>query len=165
MASVMLSGVVKAEGISVMATPTAHLDADLLALVERFIVHEQIIRAMPCDAVPGTPAADQEEAEQRQIFGVQHALVMQLGDLRAITAEGGAARARCLAVHNSDGAFAMADPNTVTGRLLRFLLRDAGALGNVAVVASVVSPDAELLEACAAFDELERTSLATFQGA
>jgi hypothetical protein len=83
-----------------------------------------------------------------------------LGDLRAITAEGVAARARCLAVHNSDGAFAMDDPNTVTGRLFRFLMRDAGALGNGAVVASAVSPDAELLEACAAFDALEQAYIA-----
>jgi hypothetical protein len=161
-ASVMLPGVVKAEGISITGMPSPHPDADLLALVERFIAHEQIIRAMPCDAVPGTPAADQEEAEQRQIFGVKHALTMQLGDLRATTADGVAARARCLAIHNSDGAFAMDDPNTDTGRLLRYLMRDAGALGGAAIQ-PVTSPDAEMLEACAAFDELERASLATFQ--
>jgi hypothetical protein len=142
-----------------------HPDANLLALVERFIAHEQIIRAMPCDAVPGTPAASQEEAEQRQIFGFKHALIMQLGDLRATTADGVAARARCLAIHNADGAFAMDDPNTDTGRLLRYLMRDAGALGNAAPVASVVSLDADLLEACAAFDELERRYLATDFGA
>ena len=81
---------------------------------------------MPCNAVPGTHAAVQEEAEQRQIFGVKHALIMQLGDFRATTADGVAARARCLAIHNSDGAFAMDDPNTDTGRLLRYLMRDAG---------------------------------------
>ena len=163
-ASMMLPGVVKAEGISITGMPSPHPDADLLALVERFLAHEQTIQAMPCNAVPGTPAAVQEEAEQRQIFGFKHALIMQLGDLRATTADGVAARARCLAIHNSDGAFAMDDPNTDTGRLLRYLMRDAGALGNVAVVASIVSPDAELLEVCAAFDEMERASLATFQG-
>ena len=162
-AGVMLPDAVKAEGISVMPTPTAHPDADLLALVERFIAHEQIIRAMPCDAVPGTPAADQEEAEQRQIFGLKHALIMQLGDLLAATANGVAARARCLAIHNSDGAFAMDDPNTDTGRLLRYLMRDAGALGGSAIQ-PMTSPDAELLQTCAAFDEMERASLATFQG-
>ena len=162
-ASVMLPGVVKAEGISITGMPSPHPDADLLALVERFIAHEQIIQAMPCDAVPGTPAASQEEAEQRQIFGVKHALIMQLGDLRATTADGVAARARCLAIHNSDGAFAMDDPNTDTGRLLRYLMRDAGALGGFAIQ-PMTSPDAELLQTCASFDEMERASLATFQG-
>ena len=138
-------------------------DADLLALVDRFLAHEQTIQAMPCNAVPGTPAAVQEEAEQRQIFGVKHALIMQLGDLRATTADGVAARARCLAIHNADGAFAMDDPNTDTGRLLRYLMRDAGALGGSAIQ-PLTSPDAELLQTCAAFDEMERASLATFQG-
>ena len=160
--SVMLPGVVKAEGISITGIPDPHPDADLLALVDRFVAHEQTIQAMPCNAVPGTPAAVQEEVEQRQIFGVKHALIMQLGDLRATTADGVAARARCLAVHNSDGAFAMDDPNTDTGRLLRYLMRDAGALGGVAVQ-QMTSPDADLLEACAAFDALERASLATFR--
>ena len=162
-ASVVLPGAVKAEGISVTGIPTPHPDADLLALADRFIVHEQIIRAMPCNAVPGTPAAVQEEAEQRQIFGFKHALIMQLGDLRATTADGVAARARCLAIHNSDGAFAMDDPNTDTGRLLRYLMRDAGALGGSAIQ-PMTSPDAELLQTCAVFDEMERASLATFQG-
>jgi hypothetical protein len=84
-ASVMLPGAVKAEGISITVMPSPHPDADLLALVERFLAHEQTIQAMPCNAVPGTPAAVQEESEQRQIFGVKHALIMQLGDLRATT--------------------------------------------------------------------------------
>ena len=80
---------------------------------------------------------------------------MQLGDLRATTADGVAARARCLAIHNSDGAFAMDDPNTDTGRLLRYLMRDAGALGGPAIKLKA-SPDVDLLEACAEFDALER---------
>ena len=74
--SVMLPGVVKAEGISITGIPDPHPDADLLALVDRFLAHEQTIQAMPCNAVPGTPAAVQEEVEQRQIFGVKHGLIM-----------------------------------------------------------------------------------------
>jgi hypothetical protein len=50
-AGVMLPGAVTAAGISITGMAAAHSDADLLALVERFIAHEQIIRAMPCDAV------------------------------------------------------------------------------------------------------------------
>ena len=57
----------------------------------------------------------------------------------------------------------MEDPNTTTGRLLRHLIRDAGMLGGVAAEIAV-SRDAELLEACAAFDALERAYLATFTG-
>ena len=70
--------------------------------------------------------------------------ILQLGSLRATTADGIAARARCLAVHNSDGAFSMQDPNTTLGWLLRWLMRDAGALGGT-TNEPAVSPDAELL--------------------
>ena len=100
------------------------------------------------------------EANQSRMCDVQHAMAIQLGTLRATTAEGIAARARCLAVHNADGAFSMEDPNTTTGRLLRWLMRDAGLLGGVATEPLPLSPDAELLETCSAFDVLERAYVA-----
>ena len=140
------------------AGQTAHPDADLLALAERFIAHERAIQAMPCDAE--TEAEEKRQhAEQRRMIGIQHTLTLQLGALRATTADGVAARARCLAVHNADGAFSMEDPNTTTGRLLRCLMRDAGTL-NGSVAEPVTSPDADLLKACAAFDVLERAYIA-----
>ncbi len=50
------------------------------------------------------------------------------------------------------------------GRLLVYLMRDSAALGgSVGVVPVPPSPDADLLEACAEFDALERASLAMFQ--
>ena len=143
------------------AEPVQHPDADLLAAAERFIEHERAIRAMPCDA--STEAEEEaQEADQRHMFSIQRALTLELETMRATTADGIAARARCLAVHNADGAFSMEDPNTTTGRLLRYLRRDAGAPG--AVAEPVVQPDAELLAACAEFDALERAYLATFTG-
>ena len=52
----------------------------------------------------------------------------------------------------------------MVGRLLVYLMRDSAALGgSVGGVPMPPSPDTELLETCAAFDELERASLATFQ--
>ena len=139
---------------------TAHPDAKLLALAERFLQHEVAIQAMPCDA-----EAEAEEAvqhvEQRRMFEAKHALALQLGTVRATTADGIAARARCLAVHNADGAFSMEDPDSTAGRLLRYLMRDAKALAGVPSVEPVVAPDADLLAACAAFDDLERAYQAT----
>ncbi len=148
---------VSAKGMVTMTIRPA--DAELIALAARFIQHERAIQAMPCDALPNTLEADVQDAEQRQWLDVQRSLTLQLGTLRATTAEGIAARARCLAVHNAEGAFSMDDPDTTTGRLLRYLMRDAGALGGL-VPAPAVSPDAELLEACAAFDDLERAYIA-----
>lgn len=111
---------VSAKGMVAMAIPAA--DAALIALSARFVQHEQAIQAMPCDAEPGTLEADIQDAEQRHWLDIQRALALQLGTLRATTAEGLAARAHCLAVHNSDGTFSMDDPDTTTGRLLRLKL-------------------------------------------
>ena len=155
-ASVVLPGVVAAEGTH----HAVHPDADLLVLAERFIAHERAIQAMPCDAVPGAAAADLEDVEQRRMIDVQHALTLQLGALRATTADGIAARARCLAVHNADGAFSMEHPNTTTGRLLRYLMRDAEVVSGPEI-APVISPDIDLLKACAEFDGWERIYRAT----
>ncbi len=135
-------------------------DAALIALAERFIQHERAIQDWPCDALLGTPEDAVQEANQSRMCDVQHAMAIQLGTLRATTAEGIAARARCLAVHNADGAFSMEDPNTTTGRLLRWLMRDTGLLGGVATEPLPRSPDAELLETCSAFDALERAYIA-----
>ena len=137
------------------AAPLPHPDADLLALAGRFIAHERLVQAMPCDAETDAEEAMQE-AEQGRLLDYKHGLVMQMGEMRATTADGIAARARCLALHNADGAHSMDDPDTTTGRLLRWLMRDAVALSGAVPVMEAMSPDAELLEVCAAFDVLER---------
>lgn len=107
---------------------------------------------MPCDAET-VVEEKRQHAEQRRMVSIQHTLTLQLGALRATTADGIAARARCLAVHNADGAFSMKHSNTTTGRLLRYLMRDAAALSG-SVGEPAVSPDAALLAACAAYDDL-----------
>ena len=84
-----------------------------------------------------------QEAGHRRLLDHKHALVMQMGELRATTADGIAARGRCLALHNAGGAHSMDDPATTTGRLLRWLMRDAAALGEVVpLAAEAVSPGA-----------------------
>ncbi len=86
---------------------------------------------MPCGAETDAEDAVQQ-AEQRQLLDHKHGLVMQMGELRATTADGITARARCLALHNADGAHSMDVPDDTTGRLLRWLMRDAAALGRSA---------------------------------
>ena len=56
-------------------------------------------------------------------------LVERMGRVRAVTAEG--IQARALALHHSNPCqgFSFDDPETETGRLLVYLLRDAAALG------------------------------------
>ena len=141
---------------------THHPDAQLIRLAEQFIANEQAIHAEPCDEEPDTPEADQAEQRMRRLVTTQAVLTRQLDAVQATTADGIAARARCLAVHNADLAFAMDCPNTTTGRLARQLIRDAMPEGNTVTVTP--SPDAALLEACAAFDALERAYVATFNG-
>ncbi len=139
---------------SAAITAQAHPDAALLALAGRFIAHERLVQAMPCDAETGAEEAVQTAA-QRQLLDHKHGLVMQMGELRATTPDGITARARCLALHNADGAHSMDVPDDTTGRLLRWLMRDAAGLGRAVTGEPMVSPNAALLAACAAFDELE----------
>ena len=84
-----------------------------------------------------------------------------MGALRATTAEGVVAKAQCLAAHNLELDFAMDDPDTATGRLVHYLMRDAAALAGETPSKVRTVPDADLLEVCAAFDALERVYLAT----
>ncbi len=135
--------------------PDLRPDAELIAMAERFIVDEQAIRDWPCSADGNLPP------EFNNAVMAQGVLASQMGALRATTAEGVAARARCLAAHNLELDFAMDDPDTVTGRLVHYLMRDAAALSVGAPSKARTVPDAELLEACAAFDALERAYLAT----
>ena len=59
-----------------------------------------------------------------------HALLDRLGSLRARTANGIAARARSLAVYNGPGFYSYDAPESVSGRLLSYLLRDAATPGS-----------------------------------
>ena len=142
----------------IVTAPISSADAELIRVAEQFVANEQALRAEPCDAEPGTPEEEHSDWRIHQMVGVQHALTLQLDAMRATTAEGIAARARCLAVHNADFAFSMDARDTTTNRLVRQLIRDA-ALAERTVKAPP-SPDAALLQACAQFDELERACIA-----
>ena len=153
-----LAAASSAAGATIVRTPDIGRDAELIALAERFIANERAIRDWPC----GMDGNLLEPNFSRAVMA-QDALTSQMGALRATTAEGIAARARCLAAHNLELDFAMDDSDTVTGRLVHHLMRDAAAMGGRCPKPGHL-PDAELLEACAAFDTLERTYLATFRG-
>jgi hypothetical protein len=154
-AGVLLPGAARAEGISVMEIPPVHPDAELLALAERFIASDLAIQAM--DVLPD---GNLDMAEVERLANAAHDLAFAMSDIRATTAAGIVARARCLAVHNAEGAFTMDGENTTAGRLAFDLIRDARALDGIPA-GHVTSPDADLLAACAAFDALEREYLAT----
>ncbi len=150
----LLAGAAALAAAPAVAAPPPHPDADLLALASRFIDHERLIQTMPCDAETEAQEAAQD-VEQHRLLNRKRDLVLAMGELRATTADGIAARARCLAVHNADGAFSMDAPGTTTSQLLLDLVRDAGALGGAGRPVAV-SPDADLVKACAAFDHLQR---------
>ena len=86
-----------------------------------------------------------------------------MGDLHATTADGVAARGRCLAAHNCHFDFSMDDPDTHTGRLVHYLMRDAAALGGSPAFI-LRKPDAAIVEASAAFNALQARSDATWIG-
>ena len=59
-----------------------------------------------------------------------HALLDRLGALRARTASGIAARARSLVAYNGHGYYSFDAPESVSGRLLSYLLRDVATPGS-----------------------------------
>ena len=140
-------------------SPTvAHPDAELIALAERFITGEIAVQDWP----PGADG-DLPEPEFSQAVSAQDALASEMGALRATTVDGVAARARCLAAHNSGFDFSMDDPDTATGRLVHYLMRDAAALGG-SPPSTVRRPDAAIVEAASAFNALQARSDATWIG-
>jgi hypothetical protein len=64
-----------------------------------------------------------------------------------------------LALHGGDFGYSFDYPDTMVGRLLVYLMRDSAALSG-SPASTVASPDADLMEACAAFDALERAYIA-----
>ncbi len=121
-------------------------DAELIRMSEQFISVEQTILAEPCEEEPGTPEAAETSRRICEMANGQYELALRMDAIRATTEAGVAAVARCLAVHNADGAFGTDDPNTTAGRLLEQLMRDGAALAQPVSASS--NPDAALIALC-----------------
>ena len=148
----------RAEGM-VMTTNTSSPDAELIAVCAEFDACEQqtcIIHGTGPDCVVDDNEAN---AVSAPIFARMHVLLDRMDELRATTPAGIQARAHSLALHGGDFGYSFDYPDTMVGRLLVYLMRDSAALGG-SPASTVASPDADLMEACAAFDELERAYIA-----
>ncbi len=138
-------------------------DAELIAVCAEFDVCERrtcIIHGTGPDCIVDDTEANVASAP---VFARMHALLDRMDELRATTPAGIQARAHSLAQHGGHGQYSFDCDTSMVGRLLAYLMRDSAALGGspASMVAPAVSPDADLLEACAAFDDLERRYLAT----
>ena len=129
-------------GSPVLASP----DAELIRLSEQFIIVEQTILAEPCEEEPGTPEAAETSRRICEMANGQFDLAVRMDAIGATTEAGVAAVARCLAVHNEDGAFGTDDPNTTAGRLLDQLMRNGAALAQPVSASS--NPDPALIALC-----------------
>ncbi len=143
------------------AEPVRHLDAELIAVCAEFDACERqtcIIHGTGPDCV-----VDDDEANvvSAPLFTRMHVLLDRMDELRATTPAGIQARAHSLALHGGHGQYPFDCDTSMVDRLLVYLIRDSAALGG-SPTSIVTSPDADLLEACAEFDTLERAYLATY---
>ena len=111
-----------------VAAVTTGSDAKLLGVCAEFVACDRQQRAI-YDGPDAIEDEDEAAAATRPIFARMHDLLDRMEQLRALTSDGVAARARSLAQHSGDGAFSFDTRTTITGRLLGFLLRDAAAVG------------------------------------
>ena len=157
--SVALPSAVTAAGISLTGTPPAHPDADLIAVCAEFDAHERQTMIIHGDGPDCIVDDTEASVVSAPIFARMHVLLDRMDELRATTPAGIQARAHSLALHGGDFGYSFDYPDTMVGRLLVYLMRDSAALGG-SPASTVASPDADLMEACAAFDELERAYIA-----
>ena len=167
-ASVMLPGAGMAS--TNVRCPDISPDADLIAACDEFLRIQREFEAY-FDTLSDDMNAD--DARGSAILNPMPKLVEQIVSLHATTAEGHLARARCTAFHWLPQATVCQD-HPGRGHEDRFRaaeLRDLVAMergGRAPVVAApksmvamtTPSPDADLLDACAAFDALERAYIA-----
>ena len=140
--------------LAARAEPAPHPDAGLIAVCAAFEAWERqinIIRGTGPDCV-----VDDDEANvvSAPIFARRDVSLDRMDELRATTAAGIQARAHSLALHAGHGDYSFDAEDTIPGRLLHYLMRDSAALGG-SPPSTVASPDAELLEACAAYHACE----------
>ena len=143
------------------ALAAEHPDAELIAVCAEFdsLDHQQVAIF---DGPTSIPDDDEADAAAAPVFERMNVLLDHMEDMRATTAFGIQARAHSLTVHGGHGQYDFGYVDSMVGRLLSYLMRDAAALGGrEATIVRLASPDAELLAACAALDELERAYCAT----
>ncbi len=103
-------------------------DAALIAICDEIVAIE-----LACFEIYDGPNAivgdDAAKAASAPLNLRMDALLDEMEPLRAVTAAGVLARARALAAHNSDFGFSFDWPDSMAGRLLTCLMRDAAALG------------------------------------
>jgi len=136
-------------GCAGAAVAAPNPDADLLAICAEFNacdVRQRAIYDGP-DAVEDDGKAALAAAP---IFARMEVLLNRMEDLRAASAIGITARAGSLAQHSGGMEFSFDAQDTITGRLLDYLLRDAAALGK-AGAPPPVNRDAKLIALCATF--------------
>jgi hypothetical protein len=142
-------------------TPAAQPDAELIQVCAEFVSLElqtREIYASPLDD-------DAADAAVQPGHLRKMAILDRMADIRATTADGIQARAHALAEHNRDMAYSLDHDETMAGRLVGYLLRDAAALGGSHPFVPMVStncletswhPDAAVLAALSEFDAVER---------
>lgn len=124
-------------------------DAELLAVCAEFNACDLRQRAI----YDGPDAVEDDEKAAlatAPIFARMRALLNHMEHLRAVSPAGIAARAGSLAQHSGHWEFSFDARDTIPGRLLDYLMRDASALGSAAAAPSVHS-DAQLIALCATF--------------
>lgn len=170
-----LAGLAAAGGAFVplpgVANPSA--DAELIAVCAALnAVERQRQTVWGETGTPGALPDDEAEAAAVPLYDRMHVLLDRMERLRATTTAGIQARAHSLAVYEEytdDGrgevVHDLSAGDTISGRLARYLLRDAMALasGTAPAVEPPPSPDAELLAACEAFMVLERKAGALYE--
>ena len=115
-----------------VAAAVPNPDVDLIAACAEFNACDLRQRAI----YDGPDALDDDEASGQAaapIFVQMHTLLDRMEHLRATSHAGIAARAGSLAQHCGQWAFSFDARNTIAGRLLDYLMRDAAALGRVEV--------------------------------
>jgi hypothetical protein len=114
-------------GVGSDAAELPRPDAELIAICAEFIACDQQQRAI----WNGTATDAECAAATAPIFARMEALLDQMEKIRAHTTEGIAARACSLAQHSGEWHFSFDVPDTYTGRLLDYLMRDAAALAKI----------------------------------
>lgn len=165
LASGAVAALLGTAGVSAASPAPADIDADLIKLCAEF----RGLQDAFCAIYDGSAAIrddDEAKAAARPVLARQNSLLIALGDARAQSAVGIQARAETLAHYAGNWSHSFDHRDTVPGRLLDHLMRDAAALAIGQPAHGVQSsPDAELIALCAEFDILEREFLATDFGA
>jgi hypothetical protein len=133
-------------------TPAAQPDAELIQVYAEFVSLELQTRetyASPLDD-------DAADAAFQPGHLRKMAILDRMADLRATIADGIQARAHALAEHNRDMAYSVDHDETMAGRLVGYLLRDAAALGGSLRCVTVANPDAAVLAALSKSDAIEQ---------